>query len=148
MKYFYLIALVTSISINAQTTLTEYNYLTKGYALDLETGRDIKKGYVIERLDGTSSRVRIGKETIDRAVHLFAFKKEGQKKPVALLAKFIRLDSKKATYICIPSPKSDKDLLFLAEEDFLKLNNTNEDNINAVHYFWNTLKLLGNAYMN
>ena len=29
------------------TTQEEYNYATKGYKLDIETGRDIKKGYTV-----------------------------------------------------------------------------------------------------
>lgn len=32
----------------APTTQEEYNYVTKGYKLDIETGRDIKKGYIIK----------------------------------------------------------------------------------------------------
>jgi hypothetical protein len=33
------------------TTLEEYNYLTKGYKIQVESGLDMKKGYLIEKQD-------------------------------------------------------------------------------------------------
>jgi len=148
MKYIYIIALITSFTAASQTTLTEYNYLTKGYALDLETGRDIKKGYTINLINGFSSDIIVEKDTISRAVHLYSFNKEGEQKPVALLAKYIRLDNKHITYFCIPSDKSDIDVIKLAKTEYFKKHNVTEENSTRIHYSWNVLNLLGMAYLN
>lgn len=37
-------------SIRAQTTLEEYNYVTKGYQIQVESGLDMKKGYTLKDL--------------------------------------------------------------------------------------------------
>ena len=59
MKQLYLLLiLMTSSSLVAQldstlarsvpTTMEEYNYMTKGYKIQVESGLDMKKGYFIE----------------------------------------------------------------------------------------------------
>ncbi len=39
----------TSVIDAIPTTLEEYNYLTKGYSIQVESGLDMKKGYTIEK---------------------------------------------------------------------------------------------------
>ena len=35
----------------SQTTLEEYNYISKGYKIQLESGLDMKRGYLLEDID-------------------------------------------------------------------------------------------------
>ncbi len=42
---------IASFITLGQTTETEYNYVTKGYKIQLESGLDMKKGYRFEDLD-------------------------------------------------------------------------------------------------
>ena len=55
-----LISALTSVSFSqiktAVTTEEEYNYMTKGYRMQLEGGLDMKKGYII----GTESTINVG----------------------------------------------------------------------------------------
>jgi len=41
-----------------QTTQEEYNYVTKGYKTQLESGLDMKKGYTLKALTSATSGVR------------------------------------------------------------------------------------------
>jgi len=43
----------------AQTTLEEYNYVTKGYKIQVESGLDMKKGYVMKDLFEVFIRIEI-----------------------------------------------------------------------------------------
>ncbi len=40
-----------STKVHSQTTLEEYNYVTKGYHVQLTSGLDMKKGYEFEDID-------------------------------------------------------------------------------------------------
>ncbi|MGE5944088.1 MAG: hypothetical protein ACM31G_07095 [Flavobacteriales bacterium] len=150
MKHFYFVILFfLSISVFSQTSLTEYNYLTKGYAKDLADGRDIKNGYAIIKVDGESTGVTVDDKKIHRAVRYSKFIKTQDSVCVALLVEFERADTKHKNYICIPSPKSDPEVLNLAQSDFYKqVTNLNDENIIGWQYLWNTLKLLGKLYTN
>lgn len=51
-KYFsLLILLCVSYTLRAQTTDEEYNYVTKGLKIQMESGLDMKKGYEIVSVD-------------------------------------------------------------------------------------------------
>jgi hypothetical protein len=95
---------------SAQTTLTEYNYLTKGLKIQIESGLDMKKGYTLSQVDKVETQKSVavlfslnrdakdGKESVI-AAYLIAYVETGQ------------LDEGDLEYICIPHPSSEQDIL-------------------------------------
>lgn len=92
-----------SLTLMAQTTEEEYNYITKGYKVQIESGLDMKKGYEMEKMDGASAgerrvelykllRVVAGKKTI--AAYMIIYNREGAANE----------------YLCLPNPASDKEI--------------------------------------
>lgn len=80
----------------AVTTVEEYNYLTQGYKLALETGADLKAGYELIKIDED----KIG----DFSVSYFIFKNTESKKTKAMLL-VLKKDKDKAdkvVYLCLP----------------------------------------------
>ena len=92
-----------SSNISAQTTLEEYNYITKGYQAQIESGLDMKKGYELEDI---SERA-----TAERKVSLKKLYKTvgGQKKVAAYMVVYSREGNPKE-YICIPNPTSETEV--------------------------------------
>jgi hypothetical protein len=100
---------LTSIFSNVvlgQTTLEEFNYVTKGYKVQIESGLDMKKGYEIENVDEETSggRTVILKKLIKTTTN--------QKKTVAYMLTY-KKGSGATEYICIPQPSSDKEIIDL-----------------------------------
>jgi hypothetical protein len=109
MKQNLLIACFVLLSTGAfaQTTLEEYNYLTKGYRVQIESGLDMKKGYTFS--DIPSFRISYSNGVAIDA-DFKALYKEGQKIPQALLCIFSRSDNPIKEYICIPQFGSSKEI--------------------------------------
>ena len=55
-----LATITVSITLQAQTTVEEYNYVSKGYKVQLESGLDMKKGYEMIDLNNVAIGVRTG----------------------------------------------------------------------------------------
>jgi len=91
----------------AQTTLEEYNYITKGYKVQIESGLDMKKGYSLS--DIPSFRISYSNGVAIDA-DFKALYKDGQKLPQALLCIFSRSDNPNKQYICIPQFGSSKEI--------------------------------------
>ncbi len=110
MRTFTLSILIISIEIfmtcnlNAQTTLEEYNYVTKGYKVQVESGLDMKKGYEIEDVDKISTSERKAELKVLYRI------KNGTKEIAAYMIIYSR-DFRDTEYICIPNPKSEKDIM-------------------------------------
>lgn len=110
-KLFLFLLLSTSVDTFCQTTIEEYNYCTKGYKVQLESGLDQKKGYTVHPL-----------KTIEYdglAVHnfkLFQLTKQSDNKNVAAL--IVKHNVKTFEYwYCIPNPNSDNEILQKSYED-------------------------------
>lgn len=86
----------------AQTTIEEYNYLTKGYKIQQESGLDMKKGYKIQFL--TEHRV------LERTQELHVLFRDGETKPCAFLVVYERPSTRFKDYICIPHFDSDSEI--------------------------------------
>jgi hypothetical protein len=86
----------------AQTTLEEYNYLTKGYKIQLESGLDMKKGYELLYIGDSN--------TAERKTQIFKLIRTSTRKTAAYLITY-QLNGKEKEYICVPHPSSDKDIL-------------------------------------
>jgi hypothetical protein len=87
--------------VKAQTTMEEYNYVTKGYKVQIESGLDMKKGYEFQDLSQSTSG--------ERKVFV---KKLIQTSTTNRIAAYLLLyqfgDNKQ--YICIPNPSSPQDV--------------------------------------
>ena len=140
--------LIATISIaTAQTSMTEYNYLTKGYKLDLETGRDLKNGYKLVPLTKKFSQpVNSGVLSTVREVSVFKFIDISKGKTIALLLIQKRIDTDHTSYICVPSTKSVDAVRNKASNDFFELRETDSaDALAAYHYYWLSLQVLADT---
>lgn len=95
---------ISSSKVKAQTSLEEYNYITKGYKVQIESGLDMKKGYEFVDIDKYGNEVRTAElKALYRikdnnriiACYLLEYQSKGYPKE----------------YICIPNPNSEPDIL-------------------------------------
>lgn len=123
-KSIFKVALVFSIVLyafqsNCQTTQEEYNYITKGYKVQIESGLDMKKGYSLKDLGDWG----LNKGTEKRSCFFKALIREGQSKPCAIMMIYKRTDISNGAeyYICIPSINS-SDEIWQQTLDFINTN--------------------------
>ena len=135
------------VTVLGQTTEEEYNYLTKGYQLDKETGRDIKSGYEIEEIHKGSSSINVGGKTIYRRTKVYRFIKIDESRTVALLFEFKRADTNYSRFVCLPSADSDQAILSKSQSDFFDDESIDGNNAQYVQYLWATMKALGEYVM-
>lgn len=106
------IALFPHLS-KAQTTMEEYNYLTKGYAIQMESGLDMKSGYkMVDVMKiGEENELKKLVRTRDESVSAY------------LIIYTTSLDDgsiggyRFKEYICIPNPNSHEDILLSYTEN-------------------------------
>ena len=89
---------------NQITTQEEYNYITKGYKVQTESGLDMKQGYSLIRLGEWS--LTSGVE--NRECVFQGLLRDGQTKPCAIMMIYHRTDipNGQTWYICIPTPNA------------------------------------------
>lgn len=88
----------------SQTSIEEYNYLTKGYKIQLESGLDMKKGYELRDIDA--------KKTNERSAELKALvRTSGSEGIVAAYLVVYNRRGNETEYICIPHPNSEEEIL-------------------------------------
>ena len=98
------IAVMTIANAYSQTTLEEYNYLSKGYKIQIESGLDMKKGYEIK--DNYTEK------TSERTVNLKTlYRVNGNVKTIAAYLFVYNKNGKAKQYICIPNPQSTEEIL-------------------------------------
>jgi len=121
---FFAALLVLSVVSFGQTTQEEYNYITKGYKVQIESGLDMKKGYSLKDLGDWG--LTFGAEK--RNVEFKGLYRTNETKPCAIMMIYKRTDiSNGATYyICIPHPKSEESIW----NSTLEFINTNTDEKN------------------
>ena len=85
----------------AQTTAEEYNYLTKGYKIQIESGLDMKQGYGFKDIGFP--------KTQERSCQFKGLINETTHKMVATLAIFPAANGDKY-YICIPTAGSSQEV--------------------------------------
>lgn len=128
----FLVLIVCSyIPLNAQssdqslpkpTTEEEYNYLSKGYKIQIESGLDMKKGYSFIDLSPENgfglSFKDSQKGTITRTIKYKALMRDGEDKPCAILCILERKDTGYKNYICIPTLTSPIEMWKKTKESF------------------------------
>lgn len=81
---------------NSITTIDEYNYLTQGYKIQLETGGDFKKGYKLEQFE----KVTVSNFEI---TYSFMIEEETKKaKAISIVLKKEKDKDDKVRYLCLP----------------------------------------------
>ena len=128
-----LVLMMLSSEGRAQTTFEEYNYVTKGYRVQIESGLDMKKGYTFADINSYRLSYTTGgfRETEFKAL----FKEEG-KKPAAILCIFTSSTYPSKEYICIPQPNSPRELW---DSTYSKISSFEGENATAL--MWGLAKL-------
>jgi hypothetical protein len=102
MKYLILGAmlLLNVCASSAQTTWEEYNYLTKGYRIQRESGLDAKKGYTVT--------LAVHERVQERDTKFYTCIRDGETNPCAFLVVYTNSKLNQQDYICIPHHASDR----------------------------------------
>ena len=146
-KTFLTIIALTLIIVTAksQTTEEEYNYITKGYKVQLESGLDMKKGYSLKDLGDYN----INYSDAIRGMTFKGLYRGADLKPCAIMAIYKKKEGEAVTYseyYCIPSIDA-KDLW----SKTLAQLNADYDNENAkimyLAMLWATLKFSAQTTM-
>lgn len=125
------------------TTQEEYNYITKGYKVQLESGLDMKKGYFFKELNGGKTT----KGSEKRQCEFKALYRENSNKPCAILMVYKRTDISNGAeyYLCIPSVHSSDEIWDLAFKDLIaKVGNSAA--MMDVTMIWGLMKCLSQSY--
>jgi hypothetical protein len=157
---FLLVLFLFSLHSFSQTSTEEYNYVTKGLKIQMESGLDMKKGYVLEAMD-TILKAKMT-DWYDGAYHrekqptdygkAYIFKKlykldsENNKKFVCYV---VSIDSYKEEYsdlnsiyptykikpeynfFCIPSSKSDEEIKTLFFNSLIEIKEYDASGLNS-----------------
>ena len=86
--------------VKAQTTEEEYNYVTKGYKVQMESGLDMKKGYTLKDLGNWS--LNFGSDGTREATFKGLYR-DNSSKPCAIMLIYKRPSSGYTEYYCIPT---------------------------------------------
>jgi len=91
-------------TVQQTTTQEEYNYITKGYKIQIESGLDMKKGYTLVDM-GKTMTTTWGKNRELRECSFKGLIRDGQTKPCAIMMIYKRTDIPNGAvyYICIPT---------------------------------------------
>lgn len=128
--------LFTVVIAVSQTTLEEYNYLTKGYKVQMESGLDMKEGYELKYAYTTTIR----KKSFNRTIEFKYLYRTKDTIPCAILLVLARTDTDYIDYLCVPSFNSTKELWAKSKEDFVK--SANNWNAYARDYTWGMLRMI------
>jgi hypothetical protein len=108
MKTFYkiyfgllIVLVIGTVRVAGQTTQEEYNFITKGYKVQLDSGLDMKKGYLFT--DYGKYSLSFGSE--QRECEFKGLTRQGQTKHCAIMMIYRRTDipNGQVFFICIPS---------------------------------------------
>lgn len=108
------IGAIFSFSVFAQTTQVEYNYLTKGYKIQIESGLDMKKGYELRDYGTWGTNYN----SFKRNATFKGLYRNGDETPCALLMVFKKTNNKYVDYICIPHYNSEDSVWIKAFDDW------------------------------
>lgn len=91
--------LFLSTTLFSQTTLDEYNYVTKGYLIQRESGLDMNADYSVTYVGAHNRGVQCCiLYALYRSDHTIA----------AYMVEYLRTDTSQHTFYCFPHPSSDQ----------------------------------------
>ena len=96
------LVLFTSCQLYAQTTMEEYNYITKGYIIQMESGLDMKNGYRLNDHEKVEAGVR--------SVEIKVLKRVDNSETAAFMLIYQKEGNPKE-YICVPHPSSSEEVI-------------------------------------
>jgi len=130
---FVLVFICAAISSQCQTTLEEYNYISKGIKATVEFGLDIKTGYELGEVRQWSTPVS---GTADGVRHtaVFVLYRKATMEPAGVFMMLKRTDTDFLKTVCIPLPSSSKEVMTAATKDFALA--TSEWSEQARTYCW------------
>jgi hypothetical protein len=130
-----------SLTSFSQTTEEEFNYLTKGYKIQLESGLDMKKGYTIKDYGTWGTKYT----DFERNATFKGLFRDGEDKPCAVLMIFKKTNNDYAEYVCIPHMESDEIIWTSAFENWKKA----ADSWSAgAGYSWGMIKFMSYQFSN
>ncbi|MDR2653328.1 MAG: hypothetical protein LBC68_13665 [Prevotellaceae bacterium] len=98
-----LLALPIIAQAQRATTEEEYNYITKGYAIQISSGLDMKRGYYFKDLGVATYNTTLNNKKIEQRKATFkALYRTGEQKSCAIMVIYQR-SGYDAVYYCIPS---------------------------------------------
>jgi len=112
------------------TSTEEYNYLTKGYADDLEKGKDIKDGYELKEF------YKFDTKKINFKFTYYKFIETATKKTKAILVVGVKKSKKKKKFLCIPF--NNKELITQSLIDVNDIGVTMTAYYKEINYFYLT----------
>lgn len=130
-----------SVSATAQTNMDEYNYLTKGYKIQLESGLDMKKGYTLKEY-GTWGTTY---SKFERNATFYGLFRDNETVSCAVLMILRRTNTDYLEYICIPHINSEKPVWDKAFNDWQA---STEEWEAGTDYSWGMLKFISYQFSN
>lgn len=130
-----------AISANSQTSEEEYNYLKKGYKIQIESGLDMKKGYSIKDFGTWGTDY----SSYSRNTTFKGLYRDGETTPCAVLLIVQRTDNDYIDYVCIPHMNSSDAVWKTAFHDWRE---TAEDWSAGRGYSWGMIKFISYQFSN
>lgn len=130
------LGLVYTLPCASQTTLEEYNYLTKGYKMQLEGGLDMKKGYYMVDMGETRTEYN----SFARVTEIKLLCREKDSLICATLMIVKRTDTDFLKYVCVPMANSSDDIWNKAQSDYWAAMYDWDEAAKA--FSWNSLKYI------
>lgn len=142
MKKFFFLFIFISTNVFSQTTLEEWNYITKGYKIQKESGLDMKKGYELK--DILTSYYNY--DTPDRVFNFKQLIRLRDNQIAAIMIEVVLSSNgqKYTLYYCIPQWNTTPEIQNLFLKEIRNINN--KDFLTA--YSWALSQLISRNYIN
>jgi len=130
---------IVCLSVTGQTTQEEYNYITKGYKIQIESGLDMKKGYSLYELHPSVLKWSNG-ET--RNCYFKALFRDGESKPCAIMMLYKRTDTtNQEHYFCIPTLNASDYIWQQTFQELVNISDTEDSKALLQTMVWGLMKL-------
>ena len=127
----------------SQTTMEEYNYISKGYKIQLESGLDMKRGYKIIDIE----TFKVEHSSWHRAITFKVLVREEPESPAAIIMIVERSDSNYKAYYCIPLYDSDETVWKQAYDNYKNILTSDWISSSSYRdYSWGMIKMISLAF--
>lgn len=126
---------------NVSTTIDEYNYLTQGYKIQLETGGDFKKGYQLNQFEKVNA-------SNFEITYSYLIEEESKKaKAILIVIKKEKDKDDKIRYLCLPFNNKELFLKFYKDYESLGVSMGYFLNISMFNLLGQSLQLNYNSIL-